>query len=122
MMLEVLQPTQDPDWVLSHDGYSVLTESAVEPCFAFGNGFLGMRAARLFSRGPTWVGWMGYGNGHHVPNIKPPVPALLPCRRLARAATSGRALINRSHSRIPENIRYREVIRKAYTHLELYRR
>ena len=53
-MLEALQPTQDPAWVLTHEGYNVLTESAVESRFAFGNGFLGMRAARSFSRGPTW--------------------------------------------------------------------
>ena len=41
-MLEALQPTQDPSWVLSHEGYNVLTERAVESRFAFGNGFLGM--------------------------------------------------------------------------------
>ena len=29
-MLEAFQPTPEPGWVLSHDGYSVLTESAVE--------------------------------------------------------------------------------------------
>jgi trehalose/maltose hydrolase-like predicted phosphorylase len=88
-MLEALQPTQDPDWVLSHEGYNVLTESAVESRFAFGNGFLGMRAARSVSRGPTWVGWLGYGRWaswprcyvaglFDVPNIEPPVPALVP--------------------------------------------
>ena len=33
------EPTQQPDWVLSHEGYNVLTESAVESCFALGNGF-----------------------------------------------------------------------------------
>jgi hypothetical protein len=60
MMLKALEPTQEPGWVLSHDGYNVLTESAVESRFAFGNGFLGMRAARSVSRGPTWVGWLGY--------------------------------------------------------------
>src|SRR5262245_7359334 len=88
-MLEALQPTQDPDWVLTHEGYSVLTESAVESRFAFGNGFLGMRAARSVSRGPTWVGWLGYSRWaswprcyvaglFDVPNIEPPVPALVP--------------------------------------------
>jgi hypothetical protein len=60
MMLKALEPTQEPGWVLSHDGYNVLTESAVKSRFAFGNGFLGMRAARSVSRGPTWVGWLGY--------------------------------------------------------------
>ena len=28
-MLKALEPTQDPDWVLRHQGYSVLNESAV---------------------------------------------------------------------------------------------
>ena len=59
-MHEAIQPTRDPGWVLNHEGYSVLTESAIESRFAFGNGFLGMRAARSISRGPTWVGWLGY--------------------------------------------------------------
>ena len=92
-MLEALQATQDPDWVLSHEGYNVLTESAVESRFAFGNGFLGMRAARSISRGPTWVAWLGYSRWaswprcyvaglFDVPNIEPPVPALVPVRRL----------------------------------------
>ena len=51
MMLEALEPTPEPGWVPSHEGYNVLTESAVESRFAFGNGFLGMRAARSVSRG-----------------------------------------------------------------------
>src|SRR5262252_5575409 len=88
-MLEALQPTQDPDWVLSHEGYNVLTESAFESRFAFGNGFLGMRAARSVSRGPTWVAWLGYSRWaswprcyvaglFDMPNTEPPVPALVP--------------------------------------------
>ena len=86
-MLEALESTQDPGWVLSYDGYNVLNESAVESRFAFGNGFLGMRAARSVSRGPTWVAWLVIVDGHlgratyvaglfDVPNTKPPVPAL----------------------------------------------
>ena len=88
-MHEALEPTQDARWLLRHDGYNVLTESAVESRFAFGNGFLGMRAARSVSRGPTWVGWLGYSRWaswprcyvaglFDVPNIEPPVPALVP--------------------------------------------
>jgi trehalose/maltose hydrolase-like predicted phosphorylase len=88
-MHEVLQATQDPGWILSHEGYNVLTESAVESRFAFGNGFLGMRAARSVSRGPTWVAWLGYSRWaswprcyvaglFDVPNTEPPVPALVP--------------------------------------------
>ena len=95
-MLEALQPTQDPDWVLTHEGYNVLTESAVESRFAFGNGFLGMRAARAIMRGPTWVSWLGYSRWaswprcyvaglFDVPNVEPPVPALVPVADWCRA-------------------------------------
>src|SRR5262245_36784671 len=100
-MQETLVPTQDLKWVLSHEGYHVLTESALESSFAFGNGFLGMRAARSVSRGPTWVGWMGYGRWaswprcyvaglFDVPNIEPPVPALVPVADWSRV----RVLLN----------------------------
>ena len=88
-MNEPLEPTQDPGWLLSHEGYNVLTESAVESRLAFGNGFLGMRAARSVSRGPTWVAWLGYSRWaswprcyiaglFDMPNTEPPVPALVP--------------------------------------------
>ena len=88
-MMQALEPTQDPSWVLIHEGYDVVTENAVESRFAFGNGFLGMRAARSVSRGPTWVGWLGYSRWaswprcyvaglFDVPNTEPPVPALVP--------------------------------------------
>ena len=86
---ESLEPTQDPRWVLNYEGYNVLNESAVESGFALGNGFLGMRAARSVSRGPIWVAWLGYSRWaswprcyvaglFDVPNIEPPVPALVP--------------------------------------------
>jgi trehalose/maltose hydrolase-like predicted phosphorylase len=107
-MLEALQPTQDPSWVLSHEGYNVLTESAVESRFAFGNGFLGMRAARSISRGPTWVAWLGYSRWasrprcyvaglFDVPNIEPPVPALVPVADWSRVRIllDGRPLLAR---------------------------
>jgi trehalose/maltose hydrolase-like predicted phosphorylase len=88
-MHDVLEPTIEPGWVLSHDGYDLLSESALESRFAFGNGFLGMRAARSVSRGPTWVGWLGYikwaswprcyvAGLFDMPNTEPPVPALVP--------------------------------------------
>jgi trehalose/maltose hydrolase-like predicted phosphorylase len=88
-MMQVLQPTQDPSWVLTHEGYNVLTENAVESRFALGNGFLGMRASRPVSRGPTWVSWLGYirwaswprcyvAGLFDRPNTVPPVPALVP--------------------------------------------
>jgi trehalose/maltose hydrolase-like predicted phosphorylase len=88
-MLETLKSTQEPSWVLSHEGYNVLSESSVESRFALGNGFMGMRASRAVSRGPTWVGWLGYlrwaswprcyvAGLFEVPNTDPPVPALVP--------------------------------------------
>jgi trehalose/maltose hydrolase-like predicted phosphorylase len=88
-MHDVLEPTKNPGWMISHEGYNVLTESAVESRLAFGNGFLGMRAARSVSRGPTWVSWLGFirwaswprcyvAGLFDVPNTEPPVPALVP--------------------------------------------
>src|SRR6185436_7676868 len=88
-MHSALQLTPDPHWVLSHEGYDVLSESVVEARFAFGNGFLGMRAARSVSRGPTWASWLGYirwaswprcyvAGLFDMPNTEPPVPALVP--------------------------------------------
>ena len=88
-MHEVMQPTPDRSWVLTHEGYDVLTENAVESRFALGNGFLGMRASRPYSRGPTWVSWLGYirwaswprcyvAGLFDRPNTVPPVPALVP--------------------------------------------
>src|SRR5262245_42020308 len=83
-MLDVLEPTQDPGWSEVR-GYNVLGESARESRFVFGNGFLGMRAARFVSRGPTWVSWLGHSRWaswprcyvaglFDVPNTEPPVP------------------------------------------------
>ena len=88
-MREALKPTAEPGWVLSHEGYNILSESTLESRFAFSNGFLGMRAARSLSRGPTWVAWLGYSRWaswprcyvaglFDVPNTEPPVSALVP--------------------------------------------
>jgi trehalose/maltose hydrolase-like predicted phosphorylase len=88
-MQRALEPTQDSGWLLRYDGYNVLEESALEARFALSNGFLGMRAARSVSRGPTWVSWLGYSRWaswprcyvaglFDIPNTEPPVPALVP--------------------------------------------
>ncbi|MBV9531382.1 MAG: hypothetical protein JO283_09990 [Bradyrhizobium sp.] len=85
-MHEALEPARESGWVLSHKGYDLLSESALEFRFAFGNGFLGMRAARSVSRGPTWVGWLGYTEWASWPrcyvaclfDMPTPVPALVP--------------------------------------------
>ena len=56
-MREALEPTQDSDWILSHEGYNVLTESAVESRLAFGNGFLACAPpARSAGARPGWRG------------------------------------------------------------------
>src|SRR5271163_654720 len=94
-MTQALEPTQDPSWVLTHEGYNVLTENAVESRFALGNGFLGMRASRPVSRGPTWVSWQGYvrwaswprcyvAGLFDRPNTVPPVPGLVPIEDWSR--------------------------------------
>jgi trehalose/maltose hydrolase-like predicted phosphorylase len=88
-MHDVLQLTPDPHWILTHKGYDILSESVIESRFAFANGFMGMRAARCISRGPTWTSWLGYirwaswprcyvAGLFDVPNMEPPVPALVP--------------------------------------------
>jgi hypothetical protein len=77
-MRNVIEPSRDPRWVLTHEGYDVVTENAVESRFALGNGFLGMRASRPVSRGPTWVSWLGY--------IRWGVMATLLCRRPVRSS------------------------------------
>jgi len=98
-MHKALEPTQDSRWILSHEGYNVLSESAVESRLAFGHGFLGMRAARSVSRGPTWVAWLGYSRWaswprcyvaglFDVPNTEPPVAALVPVADWSRVRTS----------------------------------
>jgi HAD superfamily hydrolase (TIGR01509 family) len=88
-MEAAMELTEAPNWVLRNDGYSVLTESQMESRYAIGNGFLGMRASRSVSRGPTWVSWQGYlrwaswprvyvAGLFDVPNTEPPIPALVP--------------------------------------------
>ncbi len=51
-MLEALQPTQDPSWVLSHEGYNVLTESAVEFALRVRQRVLGHACRALDQPGP----------------------------------------------------------------------
>lgn len=105
-MMEAFEPTRRAGWVLTHRGYSVLTESAVESRFAIANGFIGMRAARSVSRGPTWVSWLGYlrwaswprcyiAGLFDKPNVEPPVPALVPVADWSRVRVllDGRVLL-----------------------------
>ena len=107
-MHEAFEPTRGAGWVLSHRGYSALTENVVESRFALGNGFLGMRAARAISRGPTWVSWLGFlrwaswprcyvAGLFDIPNTEPPVPALVPVADWSRIRIlfNGRPVLGR---------------------------
>lgn len=122
-MMQAFEPTPGPGWVLTHRGYNVLTESAVESRFAIANGFIGMRAARSVSRGPTWVSWLGYlrwaswprcyiAGLFDTPNVEPPVPALVPVADWARVRLllDGKVLLAREG----------EVLRSA-RHLDMRR-
>jgi HAD superfamily hydrolase (TIGR01509 family) len=104
----VMALTQDPGWVGSHLGYSVLTESVIESRFALSNGFLGMRASRTVTHGPTWLSWLGYlrwgswprfyvAGLFDTPNIEPPVPTLVPLADWSRVRIllDGQALSTR---------------------------
>jgi trehalose/maltose hydrolase-like predicted phosphorylase len=86
---EAFQTTSDATWLLHEYGYRPERESGVESRFAVSNGFLGVRAARAISRGAMWVSWSHtlswaswprtYVAGlFDIPNIQPPVPALVP--------------------------------------------
>ncbi len=88
-MRDTMQPTDDPDWTLDEHGYDPLRESSIESRFAIGNGFLGVRASRSVSRGPTWLTWAPWlvwaswprtyvAGLFDTPNTDPPVPALVP--------------------------------------------
>ena len=54
-MEQALEPTADPAWLLTADGYDPLRERSLESRFAISNGFLGIRGARATTRGARWV-------------------------------------------------------------------
>ena len=108
-MAHDLAPADDGDWILHADGYHALRENGIESRFAVSNGFLGVRAARAVSRGPTWVSWLRtlpwaswprtYVAGlFEAPNTDPPVPALVPLADWLRVCITldGEALLLRS--------------------------
>ena len=98
---------------------------------AFGNGFLGMRAARSVSRGPTWVAWLGYSRWaswprcyvaglFDMPNTEPPIPALVPSPMVPRAHPARRRAAagarRRSASRHPQARHASRRVVSAWTH------
>ena len=54
-MESLLEPTTDLAWVLAAEGFDALREAIYESRFSISNGFLGLRAGRVVSRGERWV-------------------------------------------------------------------
>lgn len=86
---QAMLPTPDPAWQLIEVGYDPTREAGIEARFAISNGFLGVRASRAVSRGPTWVtyqnnlSWASWPRTYvaglfDTPNVLPPTPALVP--------------------------------------------
>ena len=54
-MESLLEPTPNPAWVLTAEGFDALREAIYELRFSISNGFLGLRAGRAVSCGERWV-------------------------------------------------------------------
>lgn len=82
-------PDLGEGWTIDAIGVDPAQEASVEARLSLANGFLGERAARVASRGPTWVSRLGYqrwGAGARclmaglfdTPDTVPAIPALQP--------------------------------------------
>lgn len=79
-MESLLEPTPDLAWVLAAEGFDALREAIYESRFSISNGFLGLRAGRVVSRGERWVvPHRAYVAGmFDMPSPEHPIPALVP--------------------------------------------
>jgi trehalose/maltose hydrolase-like predicted phosphorylase len=79
-MESLLEPTPDLAWVLAAEGFDALREAIYESRFSISNGFLGLRAGRVVSRGERWVvPHRAYVAGlFDMPGPEHPIPALVP--------------------------------------------
>jgi trehalose/maltose hydrolase-like predicted phosphorylase len=79
-MESLLEPTTDLAWVLAAEGFDVLREAIYESRFSISNGFLGLRAGRVVSRGERWVDpHRAYVAGmFDRPDPERPIPVLVP--------------------------------------------
>jgi trehalose/maltose hydrolase-like predicted phosphorylase len=79
-MESLLEPTADLAWVLDAEGFDALREAIYESRFAISNGFVGLRAGRVVSRGERWdVPHRAYLAGlFDIPGPEVPIPALVP--------------------------------------------
>ena len=81
-MESLLEPTPNPAWVLTSEGFDLLREAIYESRFSISNGLLGLRAGRAVSRGERWVvPHRAYVAGlFDIPGPEHPIPALVPAR------------------------------------------
>ena len=79
-METLLEPTPDLAWVLAAEGFDALREAIYKSRFSISNGFLGLRAGRVVSRGERWVvPHRAYVAGlFDMPGSEHPIPALVP--------------------------------------------
>jgi trehalose/maltose hydrolase-like predicted phosphorylase len=79
-MESLLEPTPDLAWVLAAEGFDALREAIYESRFSISNGFLGLRAGRVVSRGERWVvPHRAYVAGlFDMPGPEHSIPALVP--------------------------------------------
>jgi trehalose/maltose hydrolase-like predicted phosphorylase len=79
-MESLLEPTTDLAWVLAAEGFDALREAIYESRFSISNGFLGLRAGRVVSRGEHWVDpHRAYVAGmFDTPDPEHPIPVLVP--------------------------------------------
>jgi trehalose/maltose hydrolase-like predicted phosphorylase len=79
-MENLFEPTPDLAWVLAAEGFDALREAIYESRFSISNGFLGLRAGRVVSRGERWVvPHRAYVAGlFDMPGPEHPIPALVP--------------------------------------------
>jgi trehalose/maltose hydrolase-like predicted phosphorylase len=79
-MESLLEPTPDLAWVLAAEGFDALREAIYESRFSISNGFLGLRAGRVVSRGERLVvPHRAYVAGlFDTPGLEHPISALVP--------------------------------------------
>lgn len=79
-MESLLEPTNDPAWLLVAEGYDAIREGIYESRFSISNGFLGVRAGRVVSRGERWdIPSRAYVAGlFDMPGSEDPIPVLVP--------------------------------------------
>jgi trehalose/maltose hydrolase-like predicted phosphorylase len=97
-METLLEPTADPAWVLAAEGFDALREAIYESRFSISNGFLGLRAGRVLSRGERWVvPHRAYVAGmFDIPDPEHPIPILVPAAgwQQIRVMLSGGPLVH----------------------------